>query len=443
MKSCLGWNKNYKSGIMQTKKAEMLKFLPFLFEKMKKLWQLVKKSVDKFITLPYTNCNRFVTNSMKRLKYSLEENPMGVKKAIKQVCVTALFVALGTVTAMAADAGQASGTNVNVRADASTEAGVLGKINKGTEFEILDKDGSWFEISYNGESGFVSKDYFEVTKADAVIDGSSVNCREKASTSANSLGKFADGDYVCVTGQNDNWYRISYKGGSAYVSKDYVDGDYVKYTAKISNEAAESKVTVYGVVTAETGVKLRKEASLLSNPLTVLSYGTEVNVDRVGQEWVRVVTDGGLKGYVSADYLSVREGVRTTRSTGSGNGSAVVAYGKQFIGTPYVWGGTNLRTGVDCSGFVYSVYKNFGISLNRSSYQMVNNGVEVSKSNLQAGDLVFFNTGGDSRISHVGIYCGDGTYVHSTDGKGNGVTVTDLNSGYSAKTYVTARRVLR
>ena len=318
---------------------------------------------------------------------------MGVKKAIKQVCVTALFVALGTVTAMAADAGQASGTNVNVREDASTEAGVLCKINKGTEFEILDKDGSWFEISYNGESGFVSKDYFEVTKADAVIDGSSVNCREKASTSANSLGKFADGDYVCVTGQNDNWYRISYKGGSAYVSKDYVNGNYVKYTAKISNEAAaESKVTVYGVVTAETGVKLRKEASLLSNPLTVLPYGTEVNVDRVGQEWVRVVTDGGLKGYVSADYLSVREGVRTTRSTGSGNGSAVVAYGKQFIGTPYVWGGTNLRTGVDCSGFVYSVYKNFGISLNRSSYQMVNNGVEVSKSNLQAGDLVFFNT---------------------------------------------------
>ena len=369
---------------------------------------------------------------------------MVLRKAIKHVCLTALFAALGTVTVLAADAGQASGTNVNVRAEASTGADVLGKINKGTEFEILDKDGSWFEISYNGNSGFVSKDYFEVTKADATIDGSSVNCRGKASTSANSLGKFADGDYVCVTGQNDSWYRISYKGGSAYVSKDYVDGDYVKYTAKIANAAEEeSKVTVYGVVTAETGVKLRKEASMISNTLTVLPYGTEVNVDRVGQEWVRVITDGGLKGYVSADYLSVREGVRTTRSTGSGNGSAVVAYGKQFIGTPYVWGGTNLRTGVDCSGFVYSVYKNFGITLNRNSAAMASNGVEVSKSNLQAGDLVFFNSGGDSRISHVGIYCGDGTYVHSTDGKGNGVTVTDLNSGYSARTYVTARRVLR
>ena len=119
---------------------------------------------------------------------------MGMRKAIRQVCVTALFVALGTVTALAADAGQASGTDVNVRAAASTSANVLGKINKGTEFEILDKAGNWFEISYNGNNGFVSADYFEVTKADANIDGTSVNCRENASSSASSLGKFADGD---------------------------------------------------------------------------------------------------------------------------------------------------------------------------------------------------------------------------------------------------------
>lgn len=367
---------------------------------------------------------------------------MGVKKAIKHVCLTALFVALGTVTAFAANAGQASGTDVNVRAEAGTGADVLGKINKGTEYTVLDKTGDWFKISYNDKEGFVSDDYFVMTKADANIDGSSVNCRENATTSADSLGKFADGDYVCVTGQNDKWYRISYKGGSAYVSKDYVTGDFVKYAAKIDN-VADAKVSVYGVITADGGLKLREEANLNADVLVVLPKGTEVDVDRVGQEWVRVITDGGQKGYVSAEFISVREGVRTTRSAGSSKGAEVVAYGKQFIGTPYVWGGTNLRSGVDCSGFVYSVYKNFGITLNRSSYTMVNNGVEVSKSNLQAGDLVFFNSGGNSRICHVGIYCGDGTYVHSTDGKAYGVTVTNLNTGYSANTYVTARRVLR
>lgn len=368
---------------------------------------------------------------------------MGINKAIKQICLTAAFVVLGTVTALAANAGQASGTNVNVRAEASTSANVLDKINKGTEYTVLDKTGEWFKISYNGATGFVFADYFEVTKADANIDGSSVNLREKASTSSDSLGKYADGDYVTVTGQNDSWYRVSYKGGSAYVSKDYVSGDYVKYVPEIANEAVQELESTYGVVTAETGLKLRKEASTNSIVLTVLPYGTEVDVDRIGQEWIRVVTDGGQKGYVSADYLSVRTGTKTTRSAASSKGAEVVAYGKQFIGTPYVWGGTNLRTGVDCSGFVYAVYKNFGITLNRSSAAMVNNGVEVSKSNLQAGDLVFFNSGGNSNICHVGIYCGDGTYVHSTDGAAYGVTVTNLNSGYSANTYVTARRVLK
>ena len=387
---------------------------------------------------------------------------MALNKLMKQVCVTAAFVILGTVTAFAATTGQASGTNVNVRAAASTGAGVLGKINKGTEYTVLDQANHWYKISYNGKNGYVSADYFSVTKADGSITASGVNLREKATTSSPSLKKYAKGDAVVVTGQNDGWYRVSYNGGSAYICKDYVSGNLLQYVAKISNEAAVAQANpivakaenTYGVVTADAGVKLRKDASVAAEVLDVLSFGTSVDVERVGQDWVSIVTDDGQKGYVATEYLAVQTGTKpdnivstaetktTTASAASTKGAAVVAYGKQFIGTPYVWGGTNLRTGVDCSGFVYAVYKNFGVSLNRSSASMVSHGVQVAKGDLQPGDLVFFNSGGNSGISHVGIYCGDGTYVHSTDGKGNGVTVTSMSSSYSANTYVTARRIL-
>ena len=202
--------------------------------------------------------------------------------------------------------------------------------------------------------------------------------------------------------------------------------------------------TQYAVVTAQSGLKLRKEASTMSTMLSVLPLGTVVDVDRVGSEWVRIFTDDGQKGYVSADYVSIGSGKKPVASVAkaSGKGQEIVAYAKQFIGTPYVWGGTNLNSGVDCSGFVYAVLKHFGINVNRSSSSMVNNGTPVEKSNLQAGDLVFFNAGGNSGISHVGIYMGDGSYIHATDGAPCGVTITSLNTKYSQNTYVTARRVI-
>ena len=140
---------------------------------------------------------------------------MGLNKVMKQLCVTAALVVLSTVTAFAANVGQASGTNVNVRAGASTGANVLGKINKGTEYTVLDKVDNWFKISYNGATGYVFADYFSVTKADGSITGSGVNLREKATTASNSLKKFGSGEAVTVTGQNDDWYRVSYNGGSA------------------------------------------------------------------------------------------------------------------------------------------------------------------------------------------------------------------------------------
>ncbi|AMJ41671.1 SH3 domain-containing protein [Anaerotignum propionicum] len=372
---------------------------------------------------------------------------MIITKALKHVCITTSMIMAASTVAFAADAGQATDSAVNVRKEANAGADVVGKIDKGSEYTVVGKSGDWYQISYEGENAFVSADYFELTKTDAVATGSSINVRKAPSASADSLGKLKEGQEVVVTGQSGDWYRIELDGETAYVSKDYISGDLLTKITSVASAATENAgqeiEDTYGVVTSSSGVKLRKEASMISIVLEVLPYGAEVNVDRVGQDWVRVVTDDGVKGYVSSEFLSVRKGERTTRSKDSSKGAEVVSFAKQYIGTPYVWGGTNLSKGVDCSGFVYAVMKNYGINLNRSSYSMVSNGVEVSKSDLQAGDLVFFNTGGNSGISHVGIYMGDGNYIHSTDGAAYGVTTTSLSSSYSANTYVTARRVIR
>ena len=407
----------------------------------------LQNGIDKFIKLLYTKCNSFVINL--RNFERTEEAFMITSKLIRQICLTTVCAMIGTTTVFAADMGQATGNNVNVRTAAGTDAEVLGKIQTGSNYTVTGKSGSWYQIDYNGQIGFVSGDYFQLTETEGTVTGTDVNIRSDATTSSNVIGSVNTGDTLTAVGRSDGWYQVQYQGREGYISEDYLFGDYLSSLTVVGTanpEITQASADVqYAMVTANSGLKLRKEASLNSIVLTVLPYGTVLDVDRVGPEWVRVITDDGQKGYVSAEYVSVRSGEKPSRSSSSASakGAEIVAYAKQFIGTPYVWGGTDLNNGVDCSGFVYAVLRDFGISVNRSSSSMASNGIEVAKSELQAGDLVFFNSGGNSAISHVGIYMGDGNYIHSTDGAASGVTVTSLNSGYSANTYVTARRVIR
>ncbi len=119
-------------------------------------------------------------------------------------------------------------------------------------------------------------------------------------------------------------------------------------------------------------------------------------------------------------------------------GSEVVNYAYKFLGKPYVYGAAGPNA-FDCSGLTQYVYNRFGVYLSRTTYSQVNEGINVKRSDLKPGDLVFFNTEGS--ISHVGIYIGDGEFIHAPR-TGKPVMVSSLSDGYYADRYATARRIL-
>lgn len=121
-------------------------------------------------------------------------------------------------------------------------------------------------------------------------------------------------------------------------------------------------------------------------------------------------------------------------------GGDIGDYAQQFLGTPYVWGGNDLKGGIDCSGLVQQVYKHFGIDLPRVTYDQIGEGAPVSMKGLRAGDLVFFDTSGNNSPSHVGIYLGGGRMIHAPR-PGRSVEVVDITKGYYMDKFLGGRRI--
>lgn len=197
-----------------------------------------------------------------------------------------------------------------------------------------------------------------------------------------------------------------------------------------------------GVVLPNDGLNQRSGPGTNYSILQAFPKGTILNVESVENGWVKC-TYNSKTGYVSAQYLNIRKDNVADRngtniSRDGVTGKDIVDFAATFLGTPYRYGGAS-PSGFDCSGLVYYTYKNFGINLNRTSSGQALNGIWVSKDNLQVGDILCFGSG--SNINHVGIYAGDGMFIHSPQ-TGDVVKYTSIYSSYFANRFVTARRII-
>ena len=180
------------------------------------------------------------------------------------------------------------------------------------------------------------------------------------------------------------------------------------------------------------GLNIRELPNTDAEVVTQVAEGESLDVVEIQEDgWVKVYLDDE-EVYVFADYVEIKSDLETAITMTEllyGQGVSDVRvdlcqYAKQFLGNPYVWGGTSLTKGADCSGFVLSIFKKYGVSLPHSSVAQANYGTKISASELQPGDLVFYAKGG--RINHVAIYIGSGQVIHASSPK-TGIKISNYN----------------
>lgn len=248
-----------------------------------------------------------------------------------------------------------------------------------------------------------------------------LNVRETADDNSKIVGKMSNDSGCEILEIVGNKAHIVSGSVEGYVSTDYLltgDGAFA-YAKQIVKKLA--------TVSAD-GLKVRSTPSLDGPVVNLVAYGEELEVVEELDGWVKVLYDDE-EAYVSADYVTVGENLKTALNMteflyGAGVSDVRVElceYAKQFLGNPYVWGGTSLTKGADCSGFVLSVYAKYGISLPHSSRAQANMGTAISMSEAKPGDLVFYSKGG--RINHVAIYIGGGQVIHASSPK-TGIRIT-------------------
>lgn len=251
-----------------------------------------------------------------------------------------------------------------------------------------------------------------------------LNVRAAAAEDGKIIGKLPK-DAACeVLETDDIWAHIKSGSVEGYVSREYL------LTGIPAKHKAEELATTMARVTTDS-LKVRAEANTDSEVITMVPNGEELEVAAVEGDWVKVLLDDE-EVYVSAEFVEVSAELGTAVTMSEllyGQGISDVRvdlcqYAKEFLGNPYVWGGTSLTKGADCSGYVMSLYKKYGVNLPHSSRAQANCGTTIKVSEAQPGDLIFYGKG--STINHVAMYIGGGKVIHASSPK-TGIRVSNVS----------------
>lgn len=356
-----------------------------------------------------------------------------------------------------------SGT-VNIRTEANTGSAVVGKIYNDCAATILEtvdgEGGKWYKIQSGSVTGYIKAEYFvtgeqaetrarEVgTTYGTVVDTPSLRLRESPDLTSKTLTLLAEGAQYTIVGEEGDFLKVAVDTDLVgYVFKDYMktevsfkeavsleeekaaeaDAEKRRQEAEEALEELERAKEAAKKTTQETTAKeteTSKAAETSKAETTTAAAETRPKVIEANPESDSATTAAAPETERETEASTEAETQKSPAGPGSDSGSgsssavtsatrnAIVAYAKQFLGNPYVYGGTSLTDGADCSGFVMSVFAHFGISTGRTSRDQAASGREIPVSEVQPGDLLFYASG--NYINHVGIYVGGGQIIHSS-----------------------------